>query len=499
MAKILVVEDHEMNRELITRKLRREGYEVLTAVDGAEGVDAAEQHLPDLIVMDIALPILNGYEAARVLRQSKKTRHIPILGLSAHAMTGDADKALAAGCNDYDTKPIDWKRLLGKISTLLASAPAAAPDTGESSGGKPVHAARARVFSGHLLVVCPDSGLSDELCRQLGDLGCTSERVSDPERAHELLTLKPFAAVLLDLSFPESSCKGLLKQIRSDRRRNRPRLIALASGDGDELVGWLQRGADDYILQPLRKELLAVRLNAVLDPGGARAAAKNHRRTTYAEQRHAEHLLRVLLPEPLVEELKATHKILPRRSPEVAVLFCDVVGFEQLCDSGDPLAVLSQLQELIVAFEKIAERNQVKKVKTLGDAFMAAAGLFESATSPVLDCVRCALEIRDTAARLREAWDLRIGIDVGPVLAGVVGHRRYQFDLWGSTVHNAAQVKARGEINAINLGAAAWEKVKLLCRGTEVAARPAGDDEPPTIYRVDDLIDASEAPTVVVR
>jgi len=119
MAKILLIEDHEMNRDMLSRRLKRKGYEVLEAGDGLEGIDMANDSLPDLILMDMSLPELDGWEATRRLKADPKTQNIPILGLSAHAMSGDRQKGLAAGCDDYDTKPIDFKRLLGKVEQFL--------------------------------------------------------------------------------------------------------------------------------------------------------------------------------------------------------------------------------------------------------------------------------------------------------------------------------------------------------------------------------------------
>ena len=119
MAKILLVEDNEMNRDMLSRRLMRRGFEVIIAVDGNAGVITAERELPDLIVMDMSLPILDGWEATKRLKQIDSTRNIPIIGCSAHAMVGDREKGIEAGCDDYDTKPIEFNRLLGKIEKLL--------------------------------------------------------------------------------------------------------------------------------------------------------------------------------------------------------------------------------------------------------------------------------------------------------------------------------------------------------------------------------------------
>ena len=122
MARILVVEDNEMNRDMLTRRLARKGFEPLVAVDGEQGVAVALAERPDLILMDMSLPVLDGWEATRRIKASPETGSIPIIALTAHAMSGDRERAIAAGCDDYDTKPVEFASLLGKIEALLRHA-----------------------------------------------------------------------------------------------------------------------------------------------------------------------------------------------------------------------------------------------------------------------------------------------------------------------------------------------------------------------------------------
>ena len=124
MAKVLLVEDNEMNRDMLSRRLQKRGYEVVTAVDGREGLTLAQSEAPALILMDMTLPVLDGWEVTRQLRAVPATRAIPIIALTAHAMSGDREKAIEAGCDDFDTKPIELPRLLTKIEALLARRPA---------------------------------------------------------------------------------------------------------------------------------------------------------------------------------------------------------------------------------------------------------------------------------------------------------------------------------------------------------------------------------------
>jgi two-component system, cell cycle response regulator DivK len=118
MPKVLLVEDNEMNRDMLSRRLERRGFAVVTAVDGADGVAKSKRDLPDIVLMDMSLPVMDGWEATRAIRADEATRGMPVIALTAHSMAGDREKAMEAGCNDYDVKPIEIERLLGKMAAL---------------------------------------------------------------------------------------------------------------------------------------------------------------------------------------------------------------------------------------------------------------------------------------------------------------------------------------------------------------------------------------------
>jgi CheY-like chemotaxis protein len=142
MAKILLVEDNEMNRDMLSRRLEKRGHTVSIAVDGGAGVEKAQTEKPDIILMDMSLPVIDGWEATRRIKADAATAKIPVIALTAHAMTSDRDKALAAGCDDFDTKPVELPRLLGKIDEMLkkiagGGGPAGAPPTPPAGAPQP--------------------------------------------------------------------------------------------------------------------------------------------------------------------------------------------------------------------------------------------------------------------------------------------------------------------------------------------------------------------------
>ena len=162
------------------------------------------------------------------------------------------------------------------------------------------------------------------------------------------------------------------------------------------------------------------------------------------EKERVDALLHVIMPHEVVDELQATGSVRPRRYEPVAVLFADIVGFTPYCDAHPPEEIVQGLRAMVERFEQAAMENGVQKIKTIGDAFMAAAGLFRATENAVLDCVRCGMALVTAAAEVAPQWPIRVGIHAGSVIGGVVGARQYLFDIWGDTVNTAARVEHSG-------------------------------------------------------
>ncbi len=485
MQRILLVEDNEMNRDLISRRLKRRGFEVSIAVDGAEGVEKATADLPDLIVMDMGLPVLDGYQATGMLKGADSTKHIPIIGLSAHAMSGDARKALAAGCDDYDTKPVEWPRMLGKIDTLLTRAKEEAA-LGQDEAAAST-AATADPNAAHLLVVDDSAMHRQMLSDRLSTLGYTFKLVADAESALQTLEQRSFDALLLDVTLPFVEGQPLLERLRSDTRYQELPVIMLSTIDAvSDAIACLSRGASDFIAQPFRAEVLATRLEVCLERSRANRRLLALEEELNAEKRRSEHLLGTLLPASIVAELRETRKVVPRRCPEVALLFCDVAGFRKVSDSLDPEDSIRRLQRLIVAFEDVVTRHRVEQVKTVGDSFMGAVGLFENveSTTAALAAVQCGLEMIDVASGIEASWPLRIGVHQGSVVAGVVGHRKCQFDLWGDAVQTTARVKSSGPPGGVYVSETIWRQIAGQSQGQRLGEVKLKGDDTVMVYRV---------------
>jgi adenylate cyclase len=154
----------------------------------------------------------------------------------------------------------------------------------------------------------------------------------------------------------------------------------------------------------------------------------------------ADQLLHALLPKKAADEIRSFGTVIPRRYENVAVLFCDVTNFTAYCDKHEPEDVVSRLDALFVIFERLTAKHGLEKIKTIGDGFMAVAGLLHKVEDPIGSAVRCGLEMASTLIDAHLGWEVRVGVHAGPVVAGVVGQERYQFDIWGDTVNVAARM-----------------------------------------------------------
>lgn len=323
-----------------------------------------------------------------------------------------------------------------------------------------------KVECGFILVVDDDEMSRDMLCRRLERQGHTVAVAENGRRALEILKTQKFDLVLLDMMMPEMNGDEALERLKTDHAlRHIPVIMLSALDEIGSVVRCIEIGAEDYIPKPFNPVLLRARISACLEKKRLSDREVAYLQQIEEEKKRSDELLHVILPHEIVEELKATNEVKPRRYENVAVLFCDIVGFTSYCDTRQPEEVISHLQELTESFEGIALHHDLEKIKTIGDAFMATAGLLKPVENPVLNCVRCGLEMVSIALRLSGRWQVRVGIHVGPVIAGVMGRSTYLFDVWGDTVNTAARLESNGVVGAVNVSGAAWQQIAGLCRG----------------------------------
>jgi adenylate cyclase len=327
LATILVVDDIPTNQKLLRETLEPEGYEVLLASEGATALEVAQAALPDLVLLDVQMPGLDGFETCRRLKQTSATSDIPVLFITANDDSESLTTAFKTGAVDFVTKPFRREEVLVRIETHL--------------------------------------------------------------KIHRLS--------------------------RSLAQKNR------------ELQASLQQ--------------------------------------TEAAKQRLDELLHVILPHEVVEELKATHQVRPRRLDRVAVLFSDIVGFTSYCDQHGAEEVHLHLQRLVATFEQIALDHGLEKIKTIGDSFMAIAHAAAAPEDAAIRTVRCGLALIEAAQTQPPNWALRVGVHVGPVSAGVVGHRKYQFDVWGDTVNTAKRMQEAAQPGKVCVASSIWPSLVACTQG----------------------------------
>jgi class 3 adenylate cyclase/CheY-like chemotaxis protein len=325
--------------------------------------------------------------------------------------------------------------------------------------------------TGSLLVVDDDEANRSMLARRLVRLGHRVALAENGRAALQQIRSAPFDLLLLDIQMPELNGYEVLEQLKADPSlRALPVIVLSASSETDRVAHCIEMGAEDYLPKPFDPVLLQARISACLEKKRLRDREAAYLRQIEEEKRRSDELLRVILPHDVAEELKATNAVKPRRFENVAVLFCDIVGFTAWCDRHSPEEALTHLQALVESFEKLAAEHGLEKIKTIGDSFMATAGLLAPLPNPALACVRCGLAMIVAARTLPANWQVRVGVHVGPVIAGVVGRRKYQYDVWGDTVNLAARMEEAAQPGSVCVSAEAWRGLAPHCRGRSLGA-----------------------------
>ena len=300
------------------------------------------------------------------------------------------------------------------------------------------------------------------LRRRLKRLGYENvEEVADGRAALEILADGSFDLVLLDVMMPGLSGYEVLEEIKGDMDlRNIPVIMVSALDEIESVVKCIDLGAEDYLPKPFDPTILRARVAAALEKKRLRDQEVAYLDQVETERRRADKLLHAVLPPGAVRELKATNEVKPRLYDDVVVLFSDVVGFTAYCDVHPAEQVARELQALVGAFEDIVERAGLEKIKTIGDAFLATAGLLQETDDPFGTSVRCGLQMIEAARAIEPHWELRVGVHRGPVAAGIIGHKQFQFDIWGETVNTCSRLATHAEPGTVVVTGDNWRALR---------------------------------------
>jgi adenylate cyclase len=311
--------------------------------------------------------------------------------------------------------------------------------------------------------------------------------------------------ILLDINFGADKPDGFffLRRLRQEKAiQDIPVVIVSTSERADKLAQSIDDGAADYFEFPVQNSFLRARIENLLKTKQRDQDAEEFQKelqralleTNDAQQR-ADELLQSIFPEKLLVELKTTGDLKPQRIENVTVLFSDVVGFTAYSHDHSPEEVVEKLQDLVTTFEDVAERNGIEKIKTMGDAFMAAGGLFDDDPDVAFRTVKCGMEMIAAAKelpfqkKLSVKWEVRIGIHSGPVVAGKIGKKKYSYDIWGDTVNTAQRAEHLGTPGFVAVTRPVWEKIASRCAGLHCGwAEPKGKPKI-ELFRVEQIVD----------
>lgn len=320
--------------------------------------------------------------------------------------------------------------------------------------------------AGDILLADDDAANREMLTRRLQRLGHTVSTARNGREVIEMIREKSYDLLLLDIFMPEMNGYEVLEHLQANPPpHSLPVIVLSASDDSDKIVRCIEIGAEDYLPKPFDPSLLQARIESSLEKGRLRDREAEYLRTIESEKKRSDDLLHVILPASVAAELKETGEVKPRRIENVSVLFADIVGFTSYCQRNTPEIIHRDLQALVNELEIISAEHGMEKIKTIGDAYLAAAGLIRPSENPTLDSVRAGLAMIRAARELPTNWLLRVGIHTGPLVAGIVGRQKYQYDIWGDTVNTASRMESSAPPGGLCVSESTWAAIADHCRG----------------------------------
>ena len=453
--RVLVIEDNELNLELIADLLESREFTVFQARTAEEGLRLAQQTVPDLILMDLSLPGMDGLAATKTLKENPITRRLPVIALTAHAMQGDERVALSAGCDGYLTKPIDTRTFHAQVARFIVSPQNVFMKTEIPTDKSVPAAAHTR---GRVLIV-DDEEANRVLLRD--PLEAIGYEVAEAENGHQALQRvaehQP-DAILLDVMMPGMDGFTVCRHLKKNGlTAHIPILMVTALSERKERLLGIEAGANDFLNKPVDIQDLSLRVANAIYAKGLFDQLKS-------EREKSEGLLLNILPRPIAERMKQGEVNIADHYSEVTVLVADLVGFTALSAHIAPEQVVCMLNEIFSAFDLLAEGHCLEKIKTIGDAYMVAGGIPVPRPDQAKAIAELALgmcaELELFNRRYETSVRMRIGIHTGPVIAGVIGRKKFAYDLWGDTVNIACRLESLCPAGRIHVSESCYEQLK---------------------------------------
>lgn len=504
---ILIVDDTPTILELLQKMLIRQGYQVRVAGSGARALEAVKASLPDLILLDIMMPEMSGYEVCERLKADAQTRDVPVIFISALSETKNIVNGFTLGGVDYVTKPFQQKELVSRIKThmTLRSVQKKLEEkniqleqindnlTREVAERKRVeealrlHAARLKIqrelHQSILAARSPETIAMAAIVRirqlipcqravavAIGEDGTIQTLAAESSGEIESVDVNVYRELFEDLSLRDGRVRG--SDDLSLPSRHSPMQLALYAAGvrsyvfvpllvQDELVGTLHLEADRPHAFTHDHVTVAAEVASSLELAIRQARLY---RQAQRERQRADELLLNILPASVADDLKETGTTIPQSFENVTVCFADIVGFTVIAAQYEPEFVIGELNDMFTAFDDIVERNQCERIKTAGDAYLAVCGMPEANENHAYNIVQSAIEMVEyleaRGERAEVKWRMRFGVHSGPVVGGVVGIKKYIYDVFGDTINTTSRMESYSEPMRVNISASTYGLVK---------------------------------------
>lgn len=495
---LLIVDDTPANLRLLSTMLSGKGYKVRSVMNGTMALKAAQAKPPDLVLLDINMPQMNGYEVCQKLKEDEKMRDIPVIFLSALDDVLDKVKAFEVGGVDYITKPFHLEEVLIRVQNHIALKKAKQEIARKS---EVLEAFSNNLKALHRLDTTDyqdfTTRFSDYLatgCQILGfPTGIISRIEGNIYRIQALRSPWDFLEQDGEFALQDTYCAETLKNRETLAYYNVAEISELAEHPcyktanlqsylgtpiwvNGEIYGTLNFSSQEIRVQKFEVqekeiiELMAQSLGKAIAADQIEAQRQTAVKALRIEQQKSENLLLNILPQKIAKRLKQAPESIAEQFDEATILFADIVGFTQLSTLVKPLELVSFLNQIFSAFDNLALKLGVEKIKTVGDAYMLAGGIPAQREDHVEAIADAALTMQNTIkgfqlslTELEEKYDrqfqIRIGIHTGSVVAGVLGTSKFSYDLWGDTVNVASRMESTGEPGKIQVTEIVYEKL----------------------------------------
>jgi class 3 adenylate cyclase len=316
-------------------------------------------------------------------------------------------------------------------------------------------------FTGRILVVDDNPDIRELLKTRLTQQGHSVGEAENGRLALEKLCAEAYDMMVLDITMPEMDGYQVLEHRKNNAAlRDIPVVIVSAISDLESVVRCIELGADDYLPKPFKNAILRARVQMCLERKRLRDQERAYLRRIEEEQAKSETLLLNILPAPIAARLKDGETVIADNIPEVTVLFADLVNFSKWASTASPVTLVHTLNTIFSKFDELAEQSGLEKIKTIGDAYMAVAGLPGTRTDHAEAAADMALAmqsaIADVLTNESDPFYIRVGLHTGPVVAGVIGQKKFSYDLWGDTVNTASRMESHGLASCIQTSEATY-------------------------------------------